>query len=53
MNDEITEGNIVERSGDWIRVWRLEWPGMLHLVWEITKPLEDWRKKRQDKAAGN
>lgn len=36
MEGEITE--TLELDGvKWIRVWRRERPGLLHLVWEIVK----------------
>lgn len=40
--DEITEGTIEERltladGSIWLHVWRREFPGMLHLVWELVK----------------
>ncbi len=41
MTEEIKDGTIVERLNidgtKWIYVWRREYPGLLHLVWEIEK----------------
>jgi hypothetical protein len=42
MSEEIEHGTISERliladGTAWLHVWRREYPGLLHLVWEIEK----------------
>jgi len=40
---EIQAGDVVERyvdadGGQWVRIWVVEIPGLLHLVWQKVKP---------------
>lgn len=37
MKDQIVERYTETDGTKWIRVWRLERPGMLHLIWEIER----------------